>query len=59
MGRGFGELQDAITRLSVVVPLSFASIGVLLLVNFASLTDAMLAASVISTQDCRVVAPAA
>jgi cobalt-zinc-cadmium resistance protein CzcA len=42
----FGELQDAIGRLAVVVPLSFALMGVLLFVNFASLTDTVLAASV-------------
>ena len=42
----FGELQDAIARLSLVVPLSLALIGVLLFVNFASLTDTMLVASV-------------
>ena len=42
----FGELEDAIARLSVVVPLSLALMGVLLFINFASLTDAVLAASV-------------
>ena len=42
----FGELQDAIARLSVVVPLSLGLMGVLLFVNFASLTDTVLAASV-------------
>jgi cobalt-zinc-cadmium resistance protein CzcA len=42
----FGELQEAIGRLSVVVPLSLALIGILLFVNFASLTDTLLAASV-------------
>ncbi len=42
----FGELQDAIERLAVVVPLSLALICVLLFVNFGSLTDMLLAASV-------------
>jgi cobalt-zinc-cadmium resistance protein CzcA len=42
----FGELQDAIERLEIVVPLSLALIGVLLFANFASLTDTLLAASV-------------
>ena len=43
----FGELQEAIGRLAVVVPLSFALIGVLLFVNFASVTDTVLAVSVL------------
>ena len=43
----FGNLQDAISRLSVVVPLSIALIVLLLYVNFGSLRDALLAASVI------------
>ena len=38
----FGELQDAIERLSLIVPLSLALIGVLLFLNFASLTDTVL-----------------
>ncbi len=42
----FGELKDAIGRLSVVVPLSLALMSVLLFVNFGSLTDTVLAASV-------------
>jgi cobalt-zinc-cadmium resistance protein CzcA len=42
----FGELQDAIDRLAIAVPLSVALIGILLYVNFASLTDTLLAASV-------------
>jgi heavy metal efflux system protein len=42
----FGELQEAITRLALVVPLTLALIGVLLFVNFASLIDTLLAASV-------------
>jgi cobalt-zinc-cadmium resistance protein CzcA len=43
----FGNLQEAVQRLIVVVPLSIALIGVLLYVNFASLVDTLLAASVI------------
>jgi cobalt-zinc-cadmium resistance protein CzcA len=42
----FGELQQAIGRLSVVVPLSLALIGILLFVNFGSVIDTLLAASV-------------
>ena len=42
----FGELQEAIGRLSVVVPLSLALICVLLFLNFGSLADMLLAASV-------------
>ena len=42
----FGELQEAIGRLSVVVPLSLALIGILLFVNFGSVIDTLLAASV-------------
>jgi heavy metal efflux system protein len=43
----FGNLQDALQRLEVVVPLSIALICVLLFINFGSLTDVLLAASVI------------
>ncbi|UPK33223.1 CusA/CzcA family heavy metal efflux RND transporter [Bradyrhizobium sp. 186] len=43
----FGNLQDAIRRLSVVVPISLALIGVLLWLNFGSMTDTLLAMSVI------------
>jgi cobalt-zinc-cadmium resistance protein CzcA len=43
----FGNLQDAIARLSVVVPLAFMLICLLLYVNFNSITDMLLAASVI------------
>jgi cobalt-zinc-cadmium resistance protein CzcA len=43
----FGNLQDAISRLSVAVPLSIALIILLLYLNFRSLGDALLAASVI------------
>ncbi|MGO8830974.1 MAG: efflux RND transporter permease subunit [Steroidobacteraceae bacterium] len=43
----FGNLQDAISRLIVVVPLSIALIVLLLYLNFHSFRDALLAASVI------------
>jgi cobalt-zinc-cadmium resistance protein CzcA len=43
----FGNLQDAIARLSVAVPLAIALIVLLLYLNFSSLRDALLAASVI------------
>ena len=43
----FGNLQDAIARLSVAVPFSIALIVLLLYLNFGSLRDALLAASVI------------
>jgi cobalt-zinc-cadmium resistance protein CzcA len=43
----FGNLQDAISRLSVVVPLSIALIVLLLYLKFGTLRDALLAASVI------------
>ena len=43
----FGNLQEAIARLSVVVPLAFTLICLLLYVNFGSLIDMLLAASVI------------
>jgi cobalt-zinc-cadmium resistance protein CzcA len=43
----FGNLQEAVQRLMVVVPLSFVLIGILLYVNFGSLRDTLLAASVI------------
>ena len=42
----FGELQDAIGRLAVVVPLSVLLIVLLLLANFSSLVDTLLAISV-------------
>jgi heavy metal efflux system protein len=42
----FGQLQGAIERLEVVVPISLLLICVLLYVNFGSLTDTLLAASV-------------
>jgi heavy metal efflux system protein len=42
----FGELREALARLRLVVPLSLILIGVLLYINFSSLTDTLLAASV-------------
>jgi heavy metal efflux system protein len=42
----FGNLQDAIDRLALVVPLSLLLICLLLYMNFSSLTDMLLAASV-------------
>jgi heavy metal efflux system protein len=42
----FGELQEAIGRLAVAVPLSIGLILVLLYLNFGSATDMLLAASV-------------
>jgi cobalt-zinc-cadmium resistance protein CzcA len=41
----FGELQEAIDRLAVAVPLSLALICVLLFLNFGSMIDTILAAS--------------
>jgi cobalt-zinc-cadmium resistance protein CzcA len=43
----FGNLQEAIARLGVAVPLSIALIVLLLYLNFGTLRDALLAASVI------------
>jgi cobalt-zinc-cadmium resistance protein CzcA len=43
----FGNLQEAISRLSVAVPTAIALIVLLLYLNFGSLRDALLAASVI------------
>ena len=42
----FGNLQDAIDRLAIVVPLSLLLICLLLYMNFSSITDMLLAASV-------------
>jgi cobalt-zinc-cadmium resistance protein CzcA len=42
----FGDLQEALDRLKVVVPLSIALILLLLFVNFSSIVDTLLAASV-------------
>ncbi len=43
----FGNLQDAIARLKLVVPLSLVMIAMLLWINFGSITDTLLAMSVI------------
>jgi heavy metal efflux system protein len=43
----FGNLQDAIKRLRVIVPLTIVLIGILLYINFASLTDTLLGIAVI------------
>ena len=42
----FGELQGALARLEIVVPISLLAIGMLLFVNFGSMRDTLLAASV-------------
>ena len=42
----FGELQEAIQRLEIVVPVSIALILLLLFINFSSVVDVLLAASV-------------
>ena len=43
----FGNLQEAVERLTVVVPIAIGLIGVLLYINFGSVVDTLLAASVI------------
>ena len=43
----FGNLQEALQRLAVVVPLSIVLICILLYMNFGSLVDVLLAVSVI------------
>ncbi len=43
----FGNLQDAIKRLSIVVPISLALIAMLLWFNFGSMVDTLLTMSVI------------
>jgi cobalt-zinc-cadmium resistance protein CzcA len=43
----FGNLQDAIRRLSIVVPISLALIAMMLWLNFGSMVDTLLAMSVI------------
>jgi cobalt-zinc-cadmium resistance protein CzcA len=43
----FGNLQDAISRLEVVVPLALVLICVLLFANFGSVVDMLLAASMV------------
>ncbi|MBV9490016.1 MAG: efflux RND transporter permease subunit [Verrucomicrobia bacterium] len=42
----FGELQDALERLKLVVPITLLLIVMLLLANFSSIVDTLLAASV-------------
>ena len=42
----FGQLQDALERLAIVVPISLLMICVLLYMNFGSVVDTLLAASV-------------
>jgi cobalt-zinc-cadmium resistance protein CzcA len=42
----FGELQEAIGRLAIVVPVSLALICILLFLNFGMVSDTLLAASV-------------
>jgi cobalt-zinc-cadmium resistance protein CzcA len=42
----FGELQEALGRLAIAIPISLALIGMLLYVNFSSFRDTLLAASV-------------
>ena len=42
----FGNLEDAVQRLAIVVPISLVLICLLLYANFSSLTDTLLAASV-------------
>jgi heavy metal efflux system protein len=43
----FGNLQEAISRLEIVVPIAIALICLLLFINFGSMIDMLLAASVI------------
>ena len=43
----FGNLQDAIKRLQLIVPMTILLIALLLYVNFSSLTDTLLAVAVI------------
>jgi cobalt-zinc-cadmium resistance protein CzcA len=43
----FGELQEALVRLYVAIPISLMLIGMLLYINFSSLRDTLLAASVV------------
>jgi cobalt-zinc-cadmium resistance protein CzcA len=42
----FGELQEALGRLAIAIPISLGLIGMLLYVNFSSLRDTLLCASV-------------
>jgi cobalt-zinc-cadmium resistance protein CzcA len=43
----FGQYEEAVARLAVIVPLSVLLIGILLYANFGSVRDALLAGSVI------------
>ena len=43
----FSNLQDAIVRLKIIVPITVALIALLLYINFSSVTDTLLALSVI------------
>jgi heavy metal efflux system protein len=43
----FGNLQDAVKRLRVIVPVTILLIGILLYINFVSLTDTLLGVAVI------------
>ncbi|MGA7328793.1 MAG: CusA/CzcA family heavy metal efflux RND transporter [Rhodomicrobium sp.] len=43
----FGNLQDALARLRIIVPVTILLIGILLYFNFESLTDTLIAMSVI------------
>jgi len=43
----FGELQEALGRLFIAIPVSLLLIGILLYINFSSLRDTLLAASVV------------
>jgi cobalt-zinc-cadmium resistance protein CzcA len=42
----FGQLQEALQRLAIAIPVSLLLIGILLYINFSSLRDTLLAASV-------------
>jgi cobalt-zinc-cadmium resistance protein CzcA len=42
----FGELQEALGRLAIAIPISLGLIGMLLYINFSSLRDTLLCASV-------------
>ena len=42
----FGELQEALGRLAIAIPISLALIAMLLYINFSSLRDTLLASSV-------------
>jgi cobalt-zinc-cadmium resistance protein CzcA len=45
----FNDLQEALARLEIVVPVSLALIALLLFLNFGSMVDTLLAASVMPT----------